>query len=55
MVKGIKAAGGKALAVWAESANVEAVKYAVAETVNTLGGLDILVNNSGVTVVAPID
>lgn len=47
VVKGIEAAGGKALTVRADSA--------VAETVNTLGGLDILVNNAGVTVVAPID
>ena len=54
-MKGIEAAGGKALAVRADSANVEAIKHAIAETVNTLGGLDILVNNAGVAVVAPID
>jgi 3-oxoacyl-[acyl-carrier protein] reductase len=43
------------LAVRADSADVEAVKHAVAETANVLGRLDILVNNAGVIVMAPID
>ena len=51
----VLAAGGKALALAADSADVEAVKHAVAETVNTLGRLDILVNNAGVAAVALID
>ncbi|MBE9178571.1 3-oxoacyl-ACP reductase FabG [Oculatella sp. LEGE 06141] len=55
VVRDIEAAGGKALAIRADSADVEAVKHAVAETVNTLGRLDILVNNAGVAVVTPID
>jgi 3-oxoacyl-[acyl-carrier protein] reductase len=55
VVQDIEATGGKALAIRADSANVDAVKHAVAETVNTLGRLDILVNNAGVLVVAPID
>jgi 3-oxoacyl-[acyl-carrier protein] reductase len=55
VVRDIEAAGGKALAIRADSADVEAVKHAVAETVNTLGRLDILVNNAGVAAVAPID
>jgi 3-oxoacyl-[acyl-carrier protein] reductase len=55
VVRDIEAAGGKALAIRADSADVEAVKHAVAETVNTLGRLDILVNNAGVIAVAPID
>jgi 3-oxoacyl-[acyl-carrier protein] reductase len=55
VVRDIEATGGKALAIRADSADVDAVKHAVAETVNTLGRLDILVNNAGVLVVAPID
>ena len=51
----IKSAGGRALAIRADSADVEAVRNAVAETVNVLGGLDILVNNAGVAALAPID
>ena len=55
VVLAIEAAGGKALALAADSADVEAVKHAVAETVNSLGRLDILVNNAGVGAFAPID
>jgi 3-oxoacyl-[acyl-carrier protein] reductase len=51
----IKAEGGRGLAIQADSADPKAVKDAVAETVKTLGGLDVLVNNAGVTVVAPLD
>jgi 3-oxoacyl-[acyl-carrier protein] reductase len=51
----IESAGGGVLAIRADSANVEAVKYAVAETVKTFGRLDILVNNAGVAAMAPID
>ncbi len=55
VVLAIESAGGKALAIRADSADVEAVKHAVAETVNTLGRLDILVNNAGVATMAVID
>lgn len=55
VVRDIEAAGGKALAIRADSADVEAVKHAVAETVNIFGRLDILVNNAGVAALAPID
>lgn len=55
VVSGIEAAGGKALAMRADSADVAAVKQAVGETVNTFGRLDILVNNAGVLAIAPID
>jgi 3-oxoacyl-[acyl-carrier protein] reductase len=55
VVHDIEAAGGKALAIRADSADAEAVKHAVAETVNILGRLDILVNNAGVLAIAPID
>ncbi|MDZ8236575.1 MAG: 3-oxoacyl-ACP reductase family protein [Nostoc sp. ChiQUE01a] len=55
VVRAIKSAGGKALAIRADSADVEAVKNAVAETVKAFGRLDILVNNAGVAALAPID
>ncbi|MBD2681078.1 MULTISPECIES: 3-oxoacyl-ACP reductase family protein [Nostoc] len=55
VVQTIESAGGKALAIRADSADVEAVKNAVAETVKAFGRLDILVNNAGVAVLAPID
>jgi len=41
-------AGGKALAIRADSANVAEVKASVAATVKAFGRLDILVNNAGV-------
>ncbi|RAM48188.1 MAG: oxidoreductase [Hapalosiphonaceae cyanobacterium JJU2] len=55
VVRVIEAAGGRALAIQADSADVEAVKNAVAETVKTFGRLDILVNNAGTAIMAPID
>ncbi|MFN6499512.1 MAG: 3-oxoacyl-ACP reductase family protein [Nostoc sp. DedQUE01] len=55
VVRAIESAGGKALAIRADSADVEAVKNAVAETVKAFGRLDILVNNAGVAALAPID
>jgi 3-oxoacyl-[acyl-carrier protein] reductase len=54
VVETIEAAGGRALALRADSADAEAVKYAIAETVKTFGRLDVLVNNAGVAIVAPL-
>ncbi len=47
VVIAIEAAGGKAIAIQADSADEAAVKNAVDVTVKTLGGLHILVNNAG--------
>jgi 3-oxoacyl-[acyl-carrier protein] reductase len=49
------AAGGKALAIKADSANADEIRHAVSTTAQHFGGLDILVNNAGVLAIAPID
>jgi 3-oxoacyl-[acyl-carrier protein] reductase len=54
-VKAAQALGMKALAIHADSANAEAVVAAVERTVKELGGIDILVNNVGIALIAPID
>lgn len=48
VVRQIEAAGGKAVAFAANSADPLAAKGAVDQTVAALGGLDILVNNAGI-------
>ena len=55
VVRSIKAAGGKALAIKADTADTEAVRLAIAKTVGIFGGIDILVNNAGVITLAPIE
>src|SRR5437667_12824336 len=55
VVRSIKTAGGKALAIKADAADTEAVRLAVAKTVGAFGGIDILVNNAGVGILAPIE
>ncbi|GII32948.1 SDR family NAD(P)-dependent oxidoreductase [Planotetraspora mira] len=47
-------AGGRSLAVQADSGDPEAVCAAVARTVETFGGLDILVNNAGLSIRKPV-
>ncbi len=47
LVKEIEEAGGKAIAIQADSADAEAVEQAVHETHTFFGRLDILVNNAG--------
>jgi 3-oxoacyl-[acyl-carrier protein] reductase len=55
VVKVIEAAGGRALAIRADSADVQAVRDAVAETVRALGRLDVLVSSAGILTMAPLD
>jgi 3-oxoacyl-[acyl-carrier protein] reductase len=47
VVKGIEKAGGKAVAIQADSSDANATKNAVEKTVATFGRLDVLVNNAG--------
>jgi len=54
VVKAIEAAGGRALAIQADAGSPEAVRGAVAKTVETFGALDILVNNAGIALGGPI-
>lgn len=51
----ITSAGGKALAIKADSANAQEIRGAVAKTVEAFNSLDILVNNAGVLAIAPLD
>jgi 3-oxoacyl-[acyl-carrier protein] reductase len=55
VVRSIKAAGGKALAIKADAVDTEAVRLAVAKTIGTFERIDILVNNAGVGIIAPIE
>jgi 3-oxoacyl-[acyl-carrier protein] reductase len=55
VVKAIEAAGGRARAIRADSANVQAVRDAVAETVRAFGRLDVLVSSAGILTMAPLD
>lgn len=54
-VAAIQLAGGRALAILANSGEPDAVRAAVAKTVDTFGGLDILVNNAGIALGGPIE
>lgn len=48
VVAAIEASGGRATAIRADSADAEAVRGAVTQTVSKYGRLDVLVNNAGV-------
>ncbi|MEM5436126.1 3-hydroxybutyrate dehydrogenase [Paraburkholderia diazotrophica] len=51
----IVAAGGKAIAVAMDVTNEEAVNAGVESAVKQLGGIDVLVSNAGIQIVAPIE
>lgn len=55
VVKSIEVAGGRAVAIHADAGSPEAVRQAVARTVDIFGGIDILVNNAGIALGGPID
>ncbi len=48
LVLAIEEAGGKAIAVEGDVADYEGAKKVVLDTINGLGGLDVLVNNAGI-------
>ena len=50
VVKAIELDGGKAIAIQADAADVEAIKGVVEKTVATFGQLDVLVNNAGTAI-----
>lgn len=50
VVAAIEAKGGKAVAIQANAADVQAVQGAVEKTVAALGRLDVLVNNAGTAI-----
>ena len=55
LVAEIEAAGGKAQAVKADSADASALKAAIRNAAKAHGRIDILVNNAGVLAIAPLE
>jgi 3-oxoacyl-[acyl-carrier protein] reductase len=55
VVTEIEAAGGHAIALKADSADAGALTAAIRTAVETMGRLDILVNNAAVLIVAPLE
>ncbi|OFA02034.1 3-oxoacyl-ACP reductase family protein [Duganella sp. HH101] len=55
LVAEIEAAGGKAQAVKADSADASALKAAIRNAAEAHGRIDILVNNAGVLAIAPLE
>src|SRR5260370_6581106 len=55
LVVELESHGGKALAIQADSTDVEAVRGSVSQTIDALGGLDILVNNAGILLLGTLE
>lgn len=55
LVSEIEKSEGRALAIKADSSNINEVDEALKKTISTFGGLDILVNNAGISVYKPVD
>ena len=55
LVSRVRDSGSTVVALKADSADPVAIKLAVDEAADRLGGLDILVNNAGVAFVAPVE
>jgi 3-oxoacyl-[acyl-carrier protein] reductase len=55
VVRAIEGAGGRALALRADSADAAQLVQAIDTAATAFGRIDILVNNAGVAVIAPID
>jgi 3-oxoacyl-[acyl-carrier protein] reductase len=55
LAREVEEAGGKATAIQADSADENAINAAVSQTIETYGGVDILVNNSAILVIGTID
>lgn len=53
LVRSIEAMGRRAVAIQADSADPDAIAYAVGETVATLGGIEILVNSAAIGTYGP--
>ena len=55
LVAEVSADGGTAVAIQADSADADAVARSVDDAAAQLGGLDVLVNNAGVAVIADVE